>query len=62
MNAETPYEINPHRNTSTNTKYGDTAKNVFSTAWQEKYKKERKKKELIFEHYNYKCPKSGVSH
>jgi len=31
-------------------KYGDAPKNVFSIAWQETYKKERKKKESIFEH------------
>jgi len=53
MNVETP---SPRKSILAETrhpvqKYGDTPKNVFSRAWQKKYKKKERTKEPIFEHY-----------
>jgi len=49
MNVETSLgNQSPPKNVIQYKKFGDTLKNVFSRAWQEKYKKRKKEKRTHF--------------
>jgi len=49
MNVETPLgNQSPPKHVIQCKKYGDTPKNVLSRAWQDKYKKKKRKKKAYF--------------